>query len=417
VSNTTTDKKPILTAWKYCEWVKCPSSQRAASDHYFSLYYKTISAPLRKFLQNRLKAAEMGDAKTQAEDLMNEMFRRVLSRQQEVNEYLDRLHELTENLSLEAKGEPYDRRVNRWRLTARGWCTEVRQFCVRTCPEATEEACESQANDINQRCGLVQAEGGDLALECLDSAFQDPTQPARSDLAAVTEEEIALVESDEELPTQAEPLAPNRLQQAKQRLTRIRNLLKQQDTTTTLDQQLRLPGAATFLVKVDNILTSLSALRIPLLPLYYQIARNLITDQGRRFTRQNEMSLEGEVDFDEDSEEVSRMEKYLADHSDERKRQKWAFKRDVDQLLTDRLLQAKTVLMNSMGATERRRAQTKFEKEQDLFAQYRTLVALIMEGFCTQEQLAERLGLSRDQIRYRLESMSKILQPLRGEMK
>jgi len=206
---------------------------------------------------------------------------------------------------------------------------------------------------------------------------------------------------------------------------------KQQFDSVELDKELGGKGSVIFIEKAEDIWKSVPSLRFPFLNYIKIRALNKISSitNLHYYTKRDTIILTHDPDDSTDQEgdafdrlhpdKISSHSKFVAEYSKQCNptEQPEAFLADdIIQLLSVPITNAKNNLEKAKNAQEKSRAQQKINKEEENFIQHKDILIYKYSGF-TQQETAEKLNLTRDQIRGRWDKILHLLAPLNLQTK
>lgn len=428
----------------YCRWLG--SKSKAESDRHFTVYYQAVHNLLVKNISKWIWESNQYHDIDVKNDLIQGVFERFLVQVQKNALASAQIHDQIKKINWQGGGIFHNGLISKWKSEAGAWAAELTDFCTKKCHVNTGVHCQEEAelterefrglemrgyrlvdkNIIQWNClwpDEREQESEEIQPACKKDArngysnnlLNEFEQPACSDAGSGIEE----MKSD-----------PRNLDNAKE--PQIRTLIQRlrrsaQDTDPMqLDNSLGQPGATEFVLNVGDTLDTLRSLRLPMNYRLFAIARNSVRDSDRYARRWKKASWDG-TEVDDADEEALSIDRevnarllessttpYLAEENlilsekEQRLQKIWT-------QLRQGVERAEAVLAKATNVAERNSAQTRLAKERRYFNEYAEILGLIFYSErTTQEQLAESLGLTRDQIRYRIDKIYKTLQPLRG---
>lgn len=398
---------------KLCLWLE-DGSTKEKSDLHFKVYYQDISGRLLRFLRWELWEPGRPNRDQQAQDLLQEVFTRLLSRLAKRPAAAARIIALGARLQWDARGSFYARRVHLWHQDAVTFSKGALGFCAEHCLTETPVDCNVEARNFNEHCDSLREGGYNLVAT---ANIPCPGDQAGSPYAAgsaseghpyTVEDGLAAHAQDAGFVFDQEQPPHNN---ARRLISATRALLKT-GSVGDIDRQLGLLGATDFVIALADTLECLSILRVPTDALLYRMAKNLLYDDHRSGPAQCRQ------EFSLDEMTAPKGESSIAPEPQLQQRpipEESCFTRDALVLLRKEVDLAEAALGRTAAPDERARAERCLAKKRRLFSEYSTILGLLSEtGITTQDELAASLGLTRDQIRYRLKGMAKVLAPLRG---
>jgi hypothetical protein len=410
------------------------SADPAEWNRHFTAYHKALAGKLLAFLSYRLE----GD-RNSAEGPLQEVFTRLFLRlsdqpqcYEQAQRRLDALPVLTGSDTaglIEFRYKRWGGEAKRWRETARTWADKAYSFLYAPRhEETTDEQEEAAAKAINLEWPPLRLRGLGLLDIFKPEQQGNPLPEAAAGDGALSEEWAEEEMEDEAMKTQDETLDKNSDRFAKTLFKEISQLLKEQDPAA-IDHYLGVKQGGVFIDSINKLMIAkkdaqqgyLPKLRIPTMAFLYQIAANLAKDQGRSRSAQNEVPLDSHSDSEEDKPHASALGS-LGDDSDdrdhereERERMEWSLLRQVDGLLRAPVQAAEAALKEACQTRDRERAEAQLSKAEKRCEEHKAMLSLILARLATEEEMADCLGLTRDQVRYRKRELATLLAPLRGE--
>jgi hypothetical protein len=333
-------------------------------------------------------------------DLIEQTIEKVLYRLINRKEINDQLKKETPKLNLDSRNElNLSRDIRSWKEEILIWVGQIMNFN----PEfnnITAEEVTLQAKKLNDTLLPIHEKGLNLLSWCYPDTLK--------------EQEISDLDTFKNLKNQFDNL-----------FTKISEQKKKEDKSG-IEVELGAKGVVDFIESLNIILTDAPLLKIVFKKYLKYIVRTEFINYLRIRNKRNECSIDeyesnglifNSIDSKyarvvEDNKGIDPMRQII---NSEEPTDLNEFEELIFSLLYKPVKEAEAVFKESKTSQQRQRALKKIEKEEKLYDELCLIIEYQKKDKYTQESIAEEIGLTRDQVRGRLEKIQQLLDPLRQQ--
>lgn len=276
-----------------------------------------------------------------------------------------------------------------------------------------DEILEQRAIEINNDLNKIRQQGYELLAQLLrsDDNHQGSTESDEDSSACeingdvVIEDLAAGIYGD---------VAENRYRNAfKQRIAALKEIIDAEGDVAA-DKKMGCTGATKFCIAMDEILSQIPKILIPTTPMLYWLINNRVRDFMRRFVKDPLRDYAAPVQKNDD-ETNEQIDPFLNRQSVDSERKVSNLLHDVQALLQRSILEARTYLQRSdLTKKQYIQAQARLQRCEDRYSMHMAILELLVEEY-TQEEIASKLGITRDQVRSREREIQDLLKELKNK--
>jgi hypothetical protein len=388
---------------------------RIEFNRHFTNYYVALSKLMMGYVKRQLFIHRFnGDLKTTTEELWAEIFQEhYLPIFKTRPDSAEHLKALIQTLEPPSYGDLFKWNAEKW---VKGLTEKIKKAMAFLGQSAVsdDEILEQRAIEINNDLSEIRQQGYELLAQLLryDDNHQESTESDEDSSAYEMNGDVVIEDVAEGNNTnEADKRHRNAL---KQQITVLKKIIETEGEAAA-DQKLRFTGSAKFCISLNEILTQIPKILIPTTPMLIWLINNRVIDFMRRFVKDPLRDFAETVQKNDDDtnkqDELSKDDSFIKN-----KQEKWGFWRDVQALLQQPVLEARAYLQRSdLTKKQYNQAQTRLQRCEEQSIMHMAISEYLANDY-TQEAIASELGLTRDQVRYRLKEMRNLLKDLRDKI-
>lgn len=357
VMNKQLSKAKCLTEIEsLCQWLRT-SHSRTLSDQLFTAYYNIVANYLLCYIRRKLGSSKAHLADEFLHDIMLKIF---LIIKDERPQAAEQIQVLITNIQSSNQGVMFEKRTEKWGLEVNEWAEKSMSFPY-DYSHIKSPTLDNEAKQINEFLNPLKLEGSSI-VTWLETNKKN------------TEEDIVII-------------------------------------------------------TIDEIIELLPNIRIPLKTLLYMMARNKVIDHWRKKSTQNETALQDNGDDGDENSHTS------IDKGNEFIYQEWLrqgmtndpsgyhdkqqeIQQAIDFCLQTPIRDATEKLQQATTKQQKRRCEDRLETLYSDYIEQEVILQMMKERYdeknrYTQNDIAEKLGLTRNQVVYRQDQIKALLTPLK----
>lgn len=355
-----------------------------------------------------------GDLKTTTEELWAEIFQEHYSPIFKTRpDSAEHLKALIQTLEPPSYGDLFKRKTEVWMKELNEKIEKVMAFLGQSAVFEDDEILEQRAIEVNNDLRAIRQDGYEFLFHLLqDEANHQEDEELDEDSATLEMNDNVVIQDLAEGSNAHE--TDDRYRNAfKQRIATLREIIEAEGEAAG-DIKLGCKGAAKFCIAMDEILSQIPKILIPTTPMLYWLINNRVRDFMRRFVKDPLRDF-AELIQKNDDETNEQIDPFLNRQSVDYEQKVWSLIDDVQKLLWQPVHKAKAFLQQSdLTKKQYNQGEARLQRCEDRYSMHMAVLELLVEEY-TQEEIASKLGITRDQVRSREREIQDLLKELKNK--
>ncbi len=381
-------------------------------NRHFTDYYVALSKLMMGHVKSQLFIQRFnGDLKTTTEELWagisQEHYFSIFKKRPDSAEHLQAL---IQTLEPPLNGDLFKWNTEKWVEGLTGRIRKAMVFLGQS-GVSDDEILEQRAIEINNDLNETRQQGYEFLAQLLryDNNHQESTESDEDPSVYEISNDVDIEDLKEGNNThEADKRHRNAL---KQQITLLKKIIETEGEAAA-DQKLGFTGSAKFCINLNEILTQIPKILIPTTPMLNWLTNNRVRDFMRRFDKDPLGDFAEAVQKNDD--DTNKRDEFSTDDSFiKNEQEKWGFWEDVQSALQQPVLKARAYLQRSeLTRKQYHQAQTRLQRCEEQYIMHMAIFEYRANGY-SQEAIGPKLGLTRDQVRYRIKEMRNLLKDLK----
>jgi hypothetical protein len=381
-------------------------------NRHFTSYYVELSKLMMSHVKRQLFIHGFnGDLKTTTEELWAEIFQEhYLPIFKTLPDSAEHLKALIQTLEPPSYDDLFKRKTEVWMKELNEKIEKVMAFLGQSAVFEDDEILEQRAIEVNNDLRAIRQDGYEFLFHLLQDEANHQEDEELDEDSATLEMNDNVVIQDLAEGSNAHETDDRYRNTFKQRIAALKELIDAEGDVAA-DKKIGCTGATRFCIAMDEILSQIPKILIPTTPMLYWLINNRVRDFMRRFVKDPLRDFAEPVQKN-DEETNEQIDPFLNHQSVDSERKVSNLLHDVQMLLQRPMLEARTYLQQSdLTKKQYSQAQARLQRCEDRYSMHMAVFGLLVEGY-TQEEIASKLDLTRDQVRGREKEIQDLLKEL-----